>query len=176
MIMKRYLQLTALLGSLAALFALANRGAAEGGDELTAGAMGLAPSWDLPLVGGDRLSSDDLAGKFVVIDFWATWCPPCRAEIPDYVELQEAFGDKGVVFVGVSLDQGASADAKVQKFIEEYKVNYPIVMGDAKMVEAFGGIESIPTTFLIDREGQIVRRKVGYRPKSYLEDILSELL
>ena len=176
MYMKRILQLTALFGGIAALVLLANRGTADGGEGKTTEDMGSAPIWDLPLVGGDRLNSADLAGKIVVIDFWATWCPPCRAEIPDYVELQEAFGDKGVVFVGVSLDQGAGADAKVQKFIEEYRVNYPIVMGDMEIVEAFGGIVSIPTTFLIDREGQIVRKKVGYKPKSFFEDILNELL
>ena len=176
MIMKRNLQLTLLFLGIVALVALANRGAADGGDGNTAGAMGPAPTWDLPEVGGDRLSSADLAGKIVVIDFWATWCPPCRAEIPGYVELQEAFDDKGVVFVGVSLDQGPDADAKVRKFIEEYKINYPIVIGDMGIVEAFGGVESIPTTFVIDRAGQIVRRKVGYKPKSFIEDMLSDLL
>ncbi len=70
----------------------------------------------------------------------------------------------------------ADADAKVRKFIEQYKINYPIVIGDMKVVEAFGGVVSIPTTFVIDREGQIVRRKVGYKPKSYFEDLLNDLL
>ena len=174
--MKRILQITALFGGIVALAALANRGSADDNDGNTAESMGPAPTWDLPQVGADRLSSADLAGKIVVIDFWATWCPPCRAEIPGYVELQEAFDDKGVVFVGISLDQGADADAKVRKFIEQYKINYPIVIGDMKVVEAFGGVVSIPTTFVIDREGQIVRRKVGYKPKSYFEDLLNDLL
>jgi thiol-disulfide isomerase/thioredoxin len=174
--MRRLLQLTALFGGIVALAALANLGTAEGNDGNTAESMGPAPTWDLPQVGADRLSSADLAGKIVVIDFWATWCPPCIAEIPSHVELQEAFGEKGVAFVGISLDQGANADAKVLKFIEEYGINYPIVMGDMQVVEAFGGIVSIPTTFVIDREGQIVRRKVGYKPKSYLEDLLKDLL
>ena len=174
--MKRILQLTALFGGIVALAALANRGSADGDEGNSAGSMGPAPAWDLPQIGADRLSSADLAGKIVVIDFWATWCPPCRAEIPGYVELQEAFGDKGVVFVGISLDQGAGADVKVQKFIEEFKINYPIVMGDMEIVEAFGGVVSIPTTFVVDREGQIVRRKVGYKPKSYFEDMLKDLL
>ena len=146
--MKRILQLIALFGGIIALAALANRGAADGGDGDTAGSMGPAPAWDLPLVGGDRLSS---------------------------AELQEAFEEKGVVFVGVSLDQGPGADGKVGKFIEEYKINYPIVMGDMEVVEAFGGVVSIPTTFVIDREGQIVRRKVGYKPKAYFEELLSSL-
>jgi len=174
--MKRIFKMTALLGGIAVLVALANRGTADAGGGGTGGAMGPAPAWDLQQVGGDTLHSADLAGKIVVIDFWATWCPPCRAEIPGYVALQEAFRDKGVVFVGISLDQGASAVSKVERFVEEFKINYPVVMADAKVVEAFGGIESIPTTFVIDREGQIVRRKVGYKPESFFEDLLNELL
>ena len=174
--MKRILQLTALIGGIVALAALANRGAADGGAGEKAGSMGPAPTWDLPLVGGDRLGSADLAGKIVLIDFWATWCPPCRAEIPGYVELQAAFEENGVVFVGVSLDQGADADAKVRKFIEEYEINYPIVMGDMEVAEAFGGVVSIPPPFVIDREVQIVGRKVGYKPKSFFEDMLGSLL
>ena len=135
-----------------------------------------ALTWELPRVGGDRLGSADLAGKIVVIDFWATWCAPCRAEIPSYVELQEEFRDKGVVFVGVSLDQGANADSTVREFMEDYNINYPIVMGDMNMNETFGGIMAVPTTFVIDREGRIVQRKVGYKPKSYFEDLLNKIL
>jgi len=172
--MKRNLQRTALFIGVVAFVALADRGTADGGDGNPAGTI--APAWDLPQVGGGRLSSADLAGKIVVIDFWATWCPPCQAEIPTYVELQAAFNAKGVVFVGVSLDQGGDAVARVRTFMERFRINYPIVMGDLEVVEAFGGIDSIPTTIVVDRKGRIVQRKVGYKPKSFIEDLLNDLL
>lgn len=174
--MKRLLQLSSVIALIAVLVVLAQRGNADSAEDPSVSASGAAPAWDLPLIGGGRLNSADLAGKIVVIDFWATWCPPCRAEIPSYVELQEAFRDDGVVFVGISLDQGADAESKVRKFMDDYKINYPIVMGTVEVAEAFGGVEGIPTTFVVDRNGQLVNRKVGYKPKSYFEEVLSKLL
>lgn len=174
--MKRFLQLSSLLAFTAALVFLAQRGSADSTGNGSGSVSGPAPDWKLPLVSGGMLSSADLEGKILVIDFWATWCPPCRAEIPDYVKLQDAYRDKGVVFVGISLDQGAGAEGKVSKFIDEQGINYPIVMGNAEVAEAFGGVEAIPTTFLVDREGQLVDRKVGYKPAAYFEALLEGLL
>ena len=98
-------------------------------------------------------------GKVVVVDFWATWCPPCRAEIPGYTELQKKYGEDGFMIVGISLDQ-AGPDV-VKSFADKFGINYQLVMGDEAVVAAFGGVEGIPTTFLIDRAGQIRDRKVG---------------
>jgi peroxiredoxin len=118
-----------------------------------------APNWQLPDVDGKSVSFDQFKGKVVVVDFWATWCGPCRTEIPGYVALQEKYGKDGLVIVGISLDQ---AGPKVVKdFIAKNAINYPVVMGDESIVTAFGGVEAIPTTFLIDRDGQIRDRKVG---------------
>ena len=174
--MKRLLQFSSLFAFIAVLVILAQRGAASGGDGPAEAISGSAPAWELPLIGGGTLNSADLAGKIVVVDFWATWCPPCRAEVPHYVELQETYREKGLVIVGISFDEGANAEGRVVKFMEDYKINYPVVMGDAAVAEAFGGIEAFPTTFVVDREGRLVNRKVGYKPKSYLEEILSGLL
>lgn len=174
--MKRLLQLSSLLVFTAALVFLAQRGSAGSEDNDSGSVSGPAPAWELPLVDGGTLSSAELEGKVLVIDFWATWCPPCRAEIPGYVELQEAHRDEGVVFVGISLDQGAGAEAKVIKFMEAQGINYPIVMGNPEVAEAFGGVEAIPTTFVVDREGQLVNRKVGYKPVSYFEALFADLL
>ena len=118
-----------------------------------------APTWTLTDVEGKAVSSDQLKGKVIVLDFWATWCGPCRSEIPSYIELQRQYGPAGLAIVGVSLDRGGPA--VVKKFIAEQKINYQIVLGDDKVAEAYGGVEAIPTTFIIDRSGTIRYRKVG---------------
>ncbi len=120
-----------------------------------------APAWKLKDVKGKTVSSEDFKGKVVVLDFWATWCPPCREEIPGYIALQKKYGKDGLVIVGVSVDDGERASEMVQLFIKKVGVNYPIVMGDADVAQSFGGIEMYPTTFIIDREGKIRDRKVG---------------
>jgi peroxiredoxin len=120
---------------------------------------GPAPAWTLKDVDGQPVSSEQLKGKVIVLDFWATWCGPCRSEIPGYVELQKQSGPAGLAIVGVSLDRGGPA--VVKKFIADLKINYQIVMGDDRIAEAFGGIEAIPTTFIIDRTGTVRYRKVG---------------
>ena len=133
-----------------------------------------APSWELKDVVGKPVKSSDFAGKVVILDFWATWCGPCRMEIPGFIELQKQYADKGLVVVGVSLDQdGASV---VKAFIDKTGINYPVVLGDETIVNAFGGVEGIPTTFIIDRSGQIVRKHVGYAAKAEFESEIQSLL
>jgi len=133
-----------------------------------------APAWKLKDVDGKTVSSDEFRGKVVVLDFWATWCPPCRAEIPGYVELQKKYGADGLVVVGVSLDQGGPG--VVKQFIASQKVDYQIVMGDDRIADAFGGVEMIPTTFIIDRSGIIRFRKVGLMPTAEFEAALRPIL
>jgi thiol-disulfide isomerase/thioredoxin len=133
-----------------------------------------SPAWELKGVEGKAVKSSDFAGKVVILDFWATWCGPCRMEIPGFIELQKQYADKGLVVIGVSLDQdGAST---VKPLIEKMGLNYPIVLGDEAVVSAFGGIEGIPTTFIVDRAGNIVRKHVGYAPKAEFETDIKPLL
>lgn len=133
-----------------------------------------APAWSLKDPDGRTVNSDQFKGKVVVIDFWATWCPPCRQEIPGYVDLQRKYGKDGLVIIGVSLDQ--QGPGVVKKFVQTFQVDYPIVMGNDDVVKAFGGIEALPTTFLIDRDGTIRDRKVGrIETSEYERKILSVL-
>ncbi len=109
----------------------------------------------------DLLKLSDLKGKVVLIDFWATWCAPCREGIPDLVELKNEFKNMDVEIVGISVDaltRGGATAADVAPFILANKINYPVVRGDGSVIEAFGGIKSIPTSFLIDKEGKVVAR------------------
>jgi thiol-disulfide isomerase/thioredoxin len=133
-----------------------------------------APAWKLKDLEGKEVSSAEFKGKVVVVDFWATWCPPCVAEIPGYIELQKKYGPQGFVIVGVSLDQ--KGPEHVKKFAESKGMNYPLVMGDDEVAAAFGGIEAIPTTFLINRTGQIVHQKTGAMAHDEYEKLVVQAL
>lgn len=133
-----------------------------------------APAWTLKDLDGNPVSFSQFKGKVVVVDFWATWCPPCRAEIPGYIDMVRKHGKDGLVIVGISLDQGGPG--VVKPFAAKTGINYPLVMGDEAVVAAFGGVEGIPTTFLIDRAGMIRDRKVGAEEaESYEKKILAVL-
>ena len=136
--------------------------------------LGPAPAWRLKDLNGTTVSSEQFKGKVVVVDFWATWCPPCREEIPGYIDLTRKYGQDGLVVIGVSLDQ-AGPDV-VKAFASKAGINYPLVMGDEQVVAAFGGVEGIPTTFLIDRAGQIRDRKVGLAPTAEYEQRILAVL
>src|SRR6478752_843462 len=117
------------------------------------------PAFTVNDLDGKSVSFADLKGKVVLVNFWATWCPPCRAEIPDLVKLQEKYRDKLVV-LGISEDEDASPQ-EVKAFGAEQKMNYPIVMLTPELSKIFKGVSALPTTFVIDPEGKIRQRHVG---------------
>jgi thiol-disulfide isomerase/thioredoxin len=107
---------------------------------------------------GRPISSADWRGKVVLVNFWATWCPPCRAEIPNLIALQEKYRDHLVV-VGIAEDEGSDDDVK--HFVAEHKINYPIVISTAELRKIFPAVMALPTTFVLDRDGNLTQKNVG---------------
>jgi thiol-disulfide isomerase/thioredoxin len=140
----------------------------------TSSAKTPAPGWKLTDLNGRNVSFSDFRGKVVILDFWATWCVPCRVEIPHFVELQKQYGAKGLAVIGVSLDeQGLDV---VKRFVKQFEVNYSMVIGNEKIAESYGGIDALPTTFVIDRQGLIVSQHIGYDEKAVFEREIQSLL
>ena len=133
-----------------------------------------APDFKLATLDGKEVTAASLKGKVVVVDFWATWCGPCVAEIPGYIALQKQYGKDGLVIIGVSVDRGGVD--KVKKFVEKNGMNYLVAMGDDALAEAFGGFEAIPTTFLIDRSGNIRHQKTGSMDHAEYEALVKQVL
>ena len=133
-----------------------------------------APDFALKSLEGKTVKLSDYKGKVVIIDFWATWCPPCRKGIPDLISIQKDFKDDLVV-IGISLD-GEKTIKDVPGFVKSYGINYPIVYGDEKVVAAYGGIEAIPTAFVVDKEGHVVDQHVGLVPIQTYIDKIKELI
>jgi thiol-disulfide isomerase/thioredoxin len=125
---------------------------------VTSAEHALAPGFSLSGLAGERLNLSDYRGKVVLLDFWATWCEPCREEIPHFVELQNKYRDQGFQIIGVAMDDGPEP---VRDFYRQFKMNYPVVMGNAKTGELYGGLLGLPVTFVIGREGRIYSRHTG---------------
>jgi len=133
-----------------------------------------APDFSLKSVDGKTVNLSDYKGKVVIIDFWATWCGPCRRGIPDLVSIQKEFKND-LVIIGISLDAEKTIK-DVPGFVKSYSINYPIVYGDEKVVMDYGGIQSIPTAFVIDKKGNVVDRHIGLVSKDTYVNKIKELL
>ncbi len=118
-----------------------------------------APNFTLSDVNGQKVQLADYKGKVVLLDFWATWCGPCKVEIPWFMEFEQTYKNKGFAVLGVSMDDDGWT--VVKPYIAQLKVNYRIVLGNDKVGELYGGVDSLPTTFLIDRQGKIASEHVG---------------
>jgi len=127
---------------------------------------------------GRKVSFDSFKGKVVVVDFWATWCEPCKTEIPGYIELQKKYGADGLVIVGISLDK--KKPAAVKRFAEDMGMNYILVMGQVEDLDKFGADPNadvvLPTTFLINRAGRIIHEKQGLMDHAKYEAIVKAAL
>jgi thiol-disulfide isomerase/thioredoxin len=152
--------------------------AAAGGEETAACMADAKPAnfnFTMKDVDGNQVSLASYKGKVVLLNFWATWCGPCKAEIPGFVRLQEKYRDKGLVIVGYSVDDTAD---KAKAYAAEYKMNYPILLGEGRedVQDAYGPIWGIPASFIISKDGKVCRKHMGIAPEAVFEKEVAALL
>jgi cytochrome c biogenesis protein CcmG/thiol:disulfide interchange protein DsbE len=167
---KKAAVLIAAIGLVAAFYVSTHRRALR---TRASGSISPAPSLTLTDLGGNTISLPSHQGKVVLVNFWAAWCTPCREEIPQFAALQDKYRSRGFQAVGVSMDD---PEGTLRDFCREHKVNYPIVMGNQKIAEQFGGVLGLPTTFLIGRDGRIHAKYEGTTDFPKLEQEITALL
>jgi len=123
---------------------------------------------------GKTVNSESLKGKALLITFFATWCPPCREEIPGLIRLQKELSGKGFSVIGLSVDEGGAGI--VAKLVKSEKINYPVLLADRSTAHDFGGIAGIPTSFLVNRKGNVVKKYPGFVPHSLLQRDIQSVL
>jgi len=133
-----------------------------------------APDFTLEKLNGGNLKLSDLRGKAVLLNFWATWCGPCKIETPWLVEMQSQYGNQGLQVVGVAMDD--SGKDEISKFAKDMGVNYPVLLGKEAVGEEYGGVPALPESFFIGRDGKIVDRIIGLKGKAEIEDAIKKAL
>lgn len=135
---------------------------------------GPAPDFTLESLDGKNLRLSDLRGKAVLLNFWATWCGPCKIETPWLVELQNQYGAQGLQVIGVAMDDSGKDD--IAKFAKDMGVNYPVLLGKEAVGDAYGGVPALPESFFIGRDGKIVDKIIGLKGKAEIEDSIRKAL
>jgi thiol-disulfide isomerase/thioredoxin len=139
------------------------------------GLMGeVAPDFELSSLDGSNVKLSSLRGKAVLLNFWATYCGPCKVEMPWFVELQREYGPQGFQIVGVAMDDASTDD--IAKFAKDMGVNYPILLGKEAVGLSYGGVNVLPTTFFLDRNGKVIAREFGLQSRSVFVDHIKEAL
>jgi len=133
-----------------------------------------APDFSLPSLDGRKVKLSDFRGKAVLLNFWATWCPPCKVEMPWFADLQKQYGQDGLVVLGVAMDD--SEPATIAKFASEMGVNYQVLLGTNKVSDDYGDVQYLPTTFYIARDGTIVDKMTGLLGRKDIEDAVKKTL
>jgi len=134
----------------------------------------IAPDFSLESLDGPTMRLSDFRGKAVLLNFWATWCGPCKIEMPWFVELQRQYGPQGFQIVGVAMDDASKQD--IAKFAKDMGVNYPILIGKESVGDAYGGVPGLPESFFIGRDGKIVDKIVGLEGKSEIESAIKKAI
>jgi thiol-disulfide isomerase/thioredoxin len=134
----------------------------------------MAPDFELPSLDGKNLKLSDLRGKAVLLNFWATYCGPCKIEMPWFVELQKEYGPQGFQIVGVAMDDASTED--IAKFAKDMGVNYPILLGKEDVGQSYGGVSVLPTTFFVDRDGKLIAREFGLQSRSVFVDHIKQAM
>ncbi len=141
----------------------------------TAPAASQMPSFVLTdVVSGDNVNSKKFAGKTLLVTFFATWCPPCMQEVPELIDLQNKYASKGFSVVALSVDQGGLRT--VRKLVEKRSINYPVLLAEDSTARDFGGVVGIPTSFLVNSRGQVVKKYPGYVPYVVLERDIQKIM
>jgi len=135
--------------------------------------IGPAADFTLQDLDGNDVSLSDYKGQVVLLNFWATWCGPCKIEMPWFVEFQRQYKDRGFTVLAVSLDDDIDP---IASFVEEYELNFPVVWGNEETAQKFGGVVALPTTLIIDRDGNVVDSHTGLVSKSVYEEQIEGLL
>jgi peroxiredoxin len=133
-----------------------------------------APDFALTSLDGKIVKLSDYRGKAVLLNFWATWCSPCKVEMPWFVDLQKKYGGDGLVVLGIAMDD--TETDKIAQFASEMGVNYPVLLGTDKVSEQYGNVEYLPTSFYIDREGKIVGKGTGLLGRAEIEENVQKAL
>ena len=126
------------------------------------------------VVDGKIVESKSFEGKALLITFFATWCPPCRQEIPTLIQIHSEYGPQGFAVIGLSVDEGGAK--LVAKLVEQEKINYPVLLADRSTAQDFGGVAGIPTSFLVNKKGHVVKKYPGYVPHALLERDIKAVL
>jgi thiol-disulfide isomerase/thioredoxin len=134
----------------------------------------LAPDFTLQTLEGRNMRLSDLRGKAVLLNFWATWCGPCKIETPWLVELQNQYGSQGLQVIGIEAGDDSKDD--IEKFVKDMGMNYPVLIGKDEVGDAYGGVPALPETFFIGRDGKIVDRIVGLRGRADIEESIKKAL
>lgn len=175
---------TLLYGTLVLLLASVTIGCGSSPETMVDGENGEANNlfaFDFTLddINGNSVSKSDFAGKVIIADIWGTWCPPCRMEIPHFVELQEELGAQGLQIVGITDEQESDTEvaiAQIRAFTESQPVNYPLLLATPETIGQIPDFQAYPTTIFIDRKGNVRLKIVGYTEKSELKAIVEKLL
>lgn len=151
---------------------------AAGQEEATGDRFGGRPAPDFQLKvlegKGQTLTLSSLKGKAVLLNFWATWCEPCKIEMPWLIDLQKKYGPQGLQIVGIAMDD--TDEKTISDFTHKMGVNYPVVIGTEKVADLYGGIDGMPTLFYVDRSGKITDHELGLKSLSIIEDNIKKSL
>jgi peroxiredoxin len=126
-----------------------------------------APDFTLPDLAGRMIRLSDFKGRIVLLDFWATWCGPCRREVPDLIEFQKNYAHQGFTVIGIAWDE--EGRAVVEPYVRKFGITYPVMVGTPQVSQAYGGIQAFPMVFLIGRDGKVRKTFEGARNKSEFE-------
>lgn len=155
-----------------------SRSGQTAGGATVSGPLGLAgqtaPEFTLQSLDDKTVHLSDYKGKAVLVNFWATWCAPCKIEIPWFVDLQKQYGPQGLQIIGIAMDDASPKD--IAKFAQDMGVNYPVLLGKEAVGDAYGGVQFLPVTVYVGRDGKVINKFFGLKGRAEIEDSIKKAL